>query len=128
MEQIPTDLIVSEDSVQAGVAAMEQIHGRHLAQMTPDEQGEARQHWRSQVEQVLVAVRDALAGPPTGGGRALLSFSDSGEDHIDVGVAFEPELQERGGEVEGTPAQVLALAALEAIAEQGDEEDDEPLG
>ena len=121
VDQIPTDLILSEDSIQAGLAAMQQIHGRHLSQMTAEEQNEARAHWRSQVEQVLAAVRDTHASPPTGGGRALLTFNDVGDDQIDVGVAFEPELREVGDEVEGTPAQLLALAALEAIADDEDE-------
>jgi hypothetical protein len=124
MEQIPVDLITSEPSVQAGVAAMEQIHGRHLAEMTAEEQAHAREHWRAQVEQILFAVRDAhgpAADPEQG--RAVLTFLDAGEDHVDVGVAFEPELRELpGGEVEGTPAQLLALTALESIAEGEDGE------
>ena len=124
MEQIPVDLITSEPSVQAGVSAMEQIHGRHLAEMTAEEQAHAREHWRAQVEQILFAVRDALgeAADPEQG-RAVLTFLDAGEDHVDVGVAFEPELRELpGGEVEGTPAQLLALTALESIAEGEDGE------
>lgn len=120
MEQIPTDLILSEDSIQAGLTAMERIHGGHLPQMSPEEQAQARDHWRAQVEQILEAVRDTHAGPPPGGGRALLTFSDAGDDQIDVGVAFEPELREVGDEVEGTPAQLLALAAIEAIADDED--------
>ena len=124
MEQIPVDLVTSEPSVRAGVSAMEQIHGRHLAEMTPEEQSHAREHWRAQVEQILFAVRDAHAAAPEGDlGRAVLTFLDAGEDQVDVGVAFEPELRELpGGEVEGTPAQLLALTALESIAE-GDEGD-----
>jgi hypothetical protein len=124
MEQIPVDLITSEPSVRAGVAAMEQIHGRHLAEMTAEEQAHAREHWRAQVEQILFAVRDAhgAAADPEQG-RAVLTFLDAGEDHVDVGVAFEPELRELpGGEVEGTPAQLLALTALESIAEGEDGE------
>ena len=119
MEQIPVDLITAEPSVQAGVAAMESIHGRHLSDMTQEEQAQARDHWRAQVEQVLVAVRDAHA---TAGdeenGRAILTFVDAQEDQVDVGVSFDPELRELpGGEVEGTPAQLLALTALEALAD-----------
>jgi hypothetical protein len=124
MEHIPVDLITSEPSVQAGVSAMEQIHGRHLAEMTAEEQAHAREHWRAQVEQILFAVRDAhgAAADPEQG-RAVLTFLDAGEDHVDVGVAFEPELRELpGGEVEGTPAQLLALTALESIAEGEDGE------
>ena len=119
MEQIPVDLITAEPSVRAGVAAMERIHGRHLADMTAEEQAQAREHWRTQVEQVLFAVRDAHAteGDPDLG-RAFVTFADAGGDQVDVGVAFDPELRELpGGEVEGTPAQLLALTALESIAE-----------
>ena len=119
MEQIPVDLITAEPSVQAGVSAMESIHGRHLADMTPDEQAQARDHWRAQVEQVLIAVRDVHATEGDADtGRAILTFVDAAEDQVDVGAAFDPELRELpGGEVEGTPAQLLALTALEALAD-----------
>ena len=122
--QIPPDAILSEDAIAAGVLALERIHGRHLADMTPDEQAEARDHWRRQVEQVLAAVRDALAGPTEpGAGRAVISFTDAGEDRIDVSVAFQPDLEDVGdGQVAGTPAQVLALSALDAL---GDDEEDQ---
>ena len=123
---LPPDAIMSEESISAGVAALEQIHGRHLADMTPDEQAEARDHWRSQVEQVLSAVHDTLAAPSApGAGRAVISFTDAGDDRIDVSVAFQPDLEDMGnGEVAGTPAQVLALSALEALGE--DEEEEQP--
>ena len=121
---VPPDALMSEESISAGVAALEQIHGRHLADMTPDEQAEARDHWRRQVEQVLESVRDSLAGPSDpGAGRAVISFTDAGEDRIDVSVAFQPDLEDMGdGQVAGTPAQVLALSALEALGDE-DEED-----
>src|SRR3954463_7026619 len=121
--QMPVDAILAEDSVAAGVSALEQIHGRHLADMTPEEQAEARDHWRRQVEEVLTAVRDAHAEPSApGSGRAVISFTDAGEDRIDVSVAFQPDLEDMGdGQVAGTPAQVLALSALESLGE--DEED-----
>jgi hypothetical protein len=121
MEQIPVDLITSEPSVQAGVSAMERIHGRHLAEMTPEEQGHARDHWRAQVEQILFAVRDVHAGADGQIGRAVLTFLDVGEDQVDVGVALEPEPRELpNGELEVTPAQLMALSALEAVT--GDED------
>jgi hypothetical protein len=127
MDQIPVELIVSEESVRAGMAAMERIHGRHLAGMTPDEQEQAREHWRTQVEEVLVSVRDQLGGPGDvqGGGRAVISFTDAGEEQVEVGAAFMPELRELpDGDVEGTPAQLLALSALDSLADvEGDEED-----
>ena len=124
MEQIPTDMILSEQSVRAGLGAMERIHGRHLGDMSPQEQEQARTHWREQVEQVLAAVRDVYVEPPSDDhGYAVITLSDAGDDRIDVGVVFQPDLHELGnGDVEGTPAQVLALAALEAIAAEGEDD------
>ncbi len=123
MDQIPTDMILSEQSVRAGLSAMERIHGRHLGDMSPAEQEQAREHWRVQVEQVLAAVREVDVEPPSDDrGYAVITLSDAGEDRIDVGVVFQPDLHELGdGDVEGTPAQALALAALEAIAAEGDD-------
>jgi hypothetical protein len=127
-QQLPPDAILSEESIAAGVGALEQIHGGHLADMTADEQDEARDHWRRQVEQVLTAVRDLHAEPiANGAGRAVISFTDAGEDRIDVSVAFQPDLEDMGdGQVAGTPAQVLALTALEALSEE-DEDEEGPL-
>ena len=126
MDQIPIDMILSEQSVRAGLGAMERIHGRHLGDMSPQEQEQARNHWREQVEQVLADVRDAYVEPPSEErGYAVITLSDAGDDRVDLGVVFQPDLHELdNGDVEGTPAQVLALAALEAIAAEGDEEDD----
>jgi hypothetical protein len=64
-----------------------------------------------------------------GAGRAVISFADAGGDEVQVGASFMPELRELpGGEVEGTPAQLLALSALESLAEAGEAEgDDESL-
>jgi hypothetical protein len=123
MEQIPVDLILSEESVRAGMAAMERIHGRHLGQMTPEEQEHARSHWRAQVEDVLASVRDQLGGDAVeGAGRAVISFTDAGDDQVEVGASFVPELRELpNDEVEGTPAQLLALGALESLAEMDEE-------
>lgn len=120
--QIPPDAILSEESITAGVAALEQIHGRHLGDMTEDEQADARDHWRRQVEEILTAVHSLYAGgAPEGAGRAVISFTDAGEDRIDVSVAFQPDLEDMGnGEVAGTPAQVLALSALEALGDDGE--------
>jgi hypothetical protein len=129
MDQIPLELLVSEESVRAGLGAMERIHGRHLGSMTPDEQEQAREHWRAQVEDILVAVREQLGSPGEvqGGGRAVISFTDAGEEQVEVGAAFMPELRELpDGDVEGTPAQLLALSALDSLAE-AEEEEDGPL-
>jgi hypothetical protein len=125
---IPADALLSEEGIMAGVAALESIHGRHLADMTADEQAEARDHWRRQVEQVLESVRQALTAPSAPGvGRAVISFTDAGDDRIDVSVAFQPDLEDMGdGQVAGTPAQVLALSALEALSDEDDEEDGAP--
>jgi hypothetical protein len=122
-ESLPPDALLSEESITAGVAALETIHGRHLADMTAEEQADARDHWRSQVEQVLSAVRDVHATPAApGAGRAVISFTDAGDDRIDVSVAFQPDLEDMGdGQVAGTPAQVLALSALESLGEDEDE-------
>jgi hypothetical protein len=119
MEQIPIDLILSEESVRAGLGAMERIHGRHLGQMNPAEQEEARAHWRAQVEDILAAVRDTYGEGDVGDtGRAVITFLDAGGDQVEVGAAFVPELRELpNGEVEGTAAQLLALTALESLAE-----------
>ncbi len=121
---ISPDAILSEESIAAGVAALERIHGRHLADMTADEQADARDHWRTQVEEVLRAVHSLqVSPPPEGAGRAVISLTDAGDDRIDVSVAFQPDLEDMGdGQVAGTPAQVLALSALEAL---GDDEGEE---
>ena len=53
----------------------------------------------------------------------MISFTDAGGDQVEVGAAFMPELQELpGGEVEGTPAQLLALSALESLADDDEDE------
>src|SRR4051794_5299341 len=124
--QMPVDAILAEDSVAAGVAALERIHGRHLADMTAEEQAEARDHWRRQVEEVLDAVRAVHTEPtPPGAGRAVISFTAAGEDRVDASVAFRPDLEDTGdGQIAGPPAQVLALSALEALGD--DEEGAEP--
>jgi hypothetical protein len=123
MDQIPIDMILSEQSVRAGLGAMERIHGRHLGDMSPQEQEQARNHWREQVEQVLADVRDAYVEPPSEErGYAVITLSDAGDDRVDLGVVFQPDLHELdNGDVEGTPAQVLALTALEAIAAEGED-------
>jgi hypothetical protein len=126
---IPAEAILSEESISAGVEALERIHGRHLADMTPEEQADARDHWRQQVEEVLDAVRAVHTTPTApGAGRAVISFIDAGDDRIDVSVAFRPDLEDMGdGQIAGTPAQVLALSALEALGDD-DEEGAEPAG
>jgi hypothetical protein len=123
MTDIPADSLLSEDSVRAGVAALEAIHGHHLDDMDAEEQARARAHWREQVQEVLVAVHAAIAGPPGDGrGRAVISFSDGADETIDVSATFQPQLRELSDDqVEGTPAQVLALAALQQLEQDAGE-------
>jgi hypothetical protein len=119
--QMPVDALLAEDSVSAGVAALERIHGRHLGDMTPEEQAEARDHWRRQVEEILAAVRSVHGGGEAlpGAGRAVVTFVDAGEERVDVSVSFQPDLEELAdGQVAGTPAQVLALTALESLSDE----------
>src|SRR3954462_10684846 len=106
---MPVDAILGEDSVAAGVAAMEQIHGRHLADMTAEEQATAGDTWRRQAEEVLAAVRGGHAGAgAAGAGRPRIAFADAGDERVDVSVSFQPDLEELSdGQVAGTPAQVL---------------------
>ena len=120
---IPVDALLGSRALEAGLEAMERIHGRHLAQMSPAEQAEARAHWRAQVEHVLGAARGALAAPlPGEGGRATITFSDAPGETVEVGVVFEPELLDLGdGTVQATPAQMLAMSALESIEDGAQE-------
>lgn len=126
MTDFPTAALLSPEAVAAGVSALEQIHGRHLSGMTPEEQETARGHWREQVEQVLHTVGATLSGgsgPQPGGGSAVLTFADQGGDDVEVSASFYPELRDLGdGSVEGTAAQVLALTALQAIEDETGEE------
>jgi hypothetical protein len=127
MTDIPTAALLSEQAITAGVDALEQIHGRHLEGMTPEEQLNARSHWRDQVEQVLRAAGASLAAgiSPHGGpgGSAVLTFADVGGDDVEVSASFHPELRDVGdGEIEGTAAQALALAALQAIEDNMEED------
>jgi hypothetical protein len=64
------------------------------------------------------------AAPPDGRGRAIISFSDGAGDTIDVSATFQPQLRELGDDqVEGTPAQVLALTALQQLEQaEGEQE------
>jgi|SRR5215211_2807483 len=120
--EIPIDAIVSAEAIAAGVGALEQIHGHHLGDMSPEDQAEARAHWRKQVEATLAAVYSLHAAPPPSGtGRAVLWFRDSGDGQIDVSASFQPQLQQTGeDEVTGTPAQALALNAFSAARDENE--------
>lgn len=122
MPDIPSESLLSGPALRAGLTAMERMHGGHLADMTPAEQAEARAHWQEQVEQVLDSVHLELSEPPPPGrGTAVIAFNDGEGDAVEVSAHFEPELVDLGDEqVEGTPAQILALTALDAVqAEAG---------
>ena len=73
-------------------------------------------------EAMLDAARkQVVAHESGGGGRAVITLTDSGEEEVDVAVEFQPDLEDLGGgEVAGTPAQLLALQLLEAVAEGHD--------
>src|SRR3954464_5819933 len=101
------------------------MDGPQLCESTAEEQAEARDNRRRQVEEVLAAVRAVHAGPGAPGvGRAVITVADAGDERVDVSVSFQPDLEELSdGQVAGTPAQVLALTALESLS---DEEQAEP--
>ena len=66
-----------------------------------------------------VVVRSAAALPLRSRGRTVATL----DLYADRPGAFEPDLRELpNGDVEGTPAQLLALSAIEAIAESEEEE------
>src|SRR4051812_50053205 len=91
--QMPVDAILAEDSVAAGVAALERIHGRHLADMTPEEQADARAHWRQQVEEGLTAGGSAHPPPRApGAGGAGSTFPDARDRPPHASGAFPPAL------------------------------------
>jgi len=117
---IPVDAIVSAEAIAAGVAALERVHGHHLGDMSPEEQADARAHWREQVEETLAAVYSLHTAPPAAGtGRAVIWFVDAGDGKIDVSASFQPQLQQTGeDEVTGTPAQALAMNAFSAVRNQ----------
>jgi hypothetical protein len=74
-------------------------------------------------EAMLTAARDAGGEHLSDGrGRATITLTDSGkEDEVDVAVEFTPQLEEVGdGEVQGTPAQLLALEVLQGAFGDGD--------
>lgn len=124
MPDVPSETLLAETSIRAGVQALENIHGRHLADMSAEEQEAARQHWREQVEEILHAVHTSIADPEQSDrGSAVIVFVDGVGDQIDVSVRFSPELKDLGNDqVEGTAAQILALTALAAVEENTEPE------
>jgi len=122
MQQIPVGELLSEQSVAAATGAFERLHGHHLSSMSPDEQAEARAVWREQAEVVLGAVQAALSGRSLESSWATITLIDVGEDGVDVIPDFHPDVEQLGDEeIRGTPAQILALSALDAIMAESDE-------
>jgi hypothetical protein len=125
MDDIASADLLADDSIEAGVTALEELHARHLAGMSSDEQDDARAHWREQVERILGAVYTHVTGTAVDDerGRAVLAFVDNDEGGIDVSAAFRPQLRElEDGELDGTPAQVVAIVSLQALEDDDDQE------
>ena len=132
-------LLLSDSALDAGVGALMNRNAHHLQSMAPEERADAVRHWRALAVDVLTAVRATVAadaGTEQGGaedphghapGRAVIVLEDVGERDVAVHAAFHPELEEVGeDEVAGTPAQLTALALLDELA--GDGEDEGELG
>jgi hypothetical protein len=127
MDDIASADLLADDSIEAGLRALEALHARHLDGMSGEEQEAARAHWRDQVERILGAVYSHVTGTSVDDehGRAVLAFVDNDEGGIDVSAAFRPQLRElEDGELDGTPAQVVAIVSLQAL-EDSDEEDED---
>jgi len=134
---VDPDLLLSNAALDAGVGALMNRNAHHLQSMAPEERADAVRHWRALAVDVLTAVRatvaadegaqagaavadDPLAHAP---GRAVIVLEDVGERDVAVHAAFHPELEEVGeDEVAGTPAQLTALALLDELAGDGEDE------
>ena len=104
----PDDLL-SGPAIDAAVAALAERNRHHLEQMQPDEQADALEHWRQLAITVLTAARSA-----SGAETAI-----DGQSHGRATIVLE----DSGGEVSATPAQIAALELLDQLA--GDEEEPE---
>jgi hypothetical protein len=117
----PEDLL-AEAPLGAAVAALAERNHHHLAQMTPDERGEAMAHWRQLAVTVLTAAGAALedgdAADIVAPGRAVIVLEDAGTEEIAIHASFFPQLEDLGGgEVGATPAQAAALELLEQLSD-----------
>ena len=120
---VDPDLLMTDEALQAAVAALARRNQHHFEAMSEPERAQAVGTWRELATDVLVAVRVTLAsdapegGPaPADGGRAVLVFEDAGGEDVSIHAAFHPQLEEvTPGEVSGTPAQLTALALLEQL-------------
>ena len=135
MPRVDPDLLLSDAALDAGVGALMNRNAHHLQSMAPEERADAVRHWRALAVDVLTAVRATVAadaGAEQGGaedphgqapGRAVIVLEDVGERDVAVHAAFHPELEEVGeDEVAGTPAQLTALALLDELAGDGEDE------
>jgi hypothetical protein len=118
----PDDLL-AEAPLDAAVAALAERNHHHLAQMNPDERGEAMAHWRQLAVTVLTAAGAALQDEANGngdsGGRAVIVIEDAGPEEIAIHASFFPQLEDLGGgEVGATPAQAAALELLEQLSDE----------
>jgi hypothetical protein len=125
-KRIPPDAVLSGWALAAALEALERMHGHHLASMTADEQRDARDHWRRQAQETLSAVHAALTGGrQPGAGAAVLSFTDTDEGGLEIGVLFDPALTEGpDGEMIGTPAQGLAARTLAGVQQDFERSED----
>jgi hypothetical protein len=137
---VDPDLLLSDAALDAGVGALMNRNAHHLQSMAPEERADAVRHWRALAVDVLTAVRATVAADAAAAavgtaedphghtpGRAVIVLEDVGERDVAVHAAFHPELEEVGeDEVAGTPAQLTALALLDELA--GDGEDEGELG
>jgi hypothetical protein len=132
---VDPDLLLSDSALDAGVGALMNRNAHHLQSMAPEERADAVRHWRALAVDVLTAVRATVAADASavhGGaedphghapGRAVIVLEDVGERDVAVHAAFHPELEEVGeDEVAGTPAQLTALALLDELAGDGEDE------
>jgi hypothetical protein len=124
---VPTpDDLLAEAPLDAAVAALAERNHHHLAQMSPDERGEAMAHWRQLAVTVLTAAGAALpvgdAADIVAPGRAVIVLEDAGPEEISIHASFFPQLEDLGGgEVGATPAQAAALELLEQLSGDDDE-------
>ena len=126
----PDDLLAGP-AVEAAVAALAERNRHHVEQMSPEERGDALEHWRELAITVLTAARSAVGTGGDGGGqggdlihgRATIVLEDAGGEEVTVHATFWPEMQDLGGgEIAATPAQVAALELLEQLT--GEDEDE----
>lgn len=121
------DALLAERTVAAAVDALATRNAHHFESMDEEERTHAEAHWRELAIDVLTAARATVgveapeAEQPAQGehpGRAVIVLEDAGEDEVAVHASFHPELEEVGpGELQGTRAQIAAMAMLQDLME-----------